>query len=234
MTLSKDVIAAAQQVSTATFTTVMLKKGLRNTWMRGTKPVKPGQKRVVGRAFTLRFLPMREDMATPESWSAPHSTRAAIEQMPEGCICVTDARGITHAGIFGDILCARMQQRGVAGLVSDGAVRDIAGIAASGLPVWCAGIAAPASVAGLTFAGWQESIGCGGVAVYPDDIVVADDDGAIVVPTALFEDVLKLAVEQERFEAWIIKEVEKGLALPGLYPADAATRARYEKETGKK
>ena len=234
MTLSKDTIEAAQQVSSATFTTVMLKKGLRNTWMRGTKPVKPGQKRVVGRAFTLRFLPMREDMATPESWSAPHSTRAAIEHMPEGCICVTDARGITHAGIFGDILCARMQQRGVAGLVTDGAVRDIAGIVASGLPVWCAGIAAPASVAGLTFAGWQESIGCGGVAVFPDDVVVADDDGAIVVPTALFEDVLKLAVEQERFEAWIIKEVEKGLALPGLYPADAATRARYEKETGKK
>lgn len=234
MTLSKDAIEAARQVSTATFTTVMLKKGLRNTWMRGTKPVKPGMKRVVGRAFTLRFLPMREDMATPESWSAPHSTRAAIEEMPSDCICVTDARGVTHAGIFGDILCARMQQRGVAGLVTDGAVRDVAGIIASGLPVWCAAIASPASVAGLTFAGWQESIGCGGVAVYPDDVVVADDDGAVVIPAAMFEDVLKLAAEQERFEAWIIKEVEKGLALPGLYPANAETRARYEKETGKK
>ena len=153
MALSKEMVMAAQQVSSATFTTVMLKKGLRNTWMRGTKPVKAGQKRVVGRAFTLRFLPMREDMATPESWSAPHSTRAAIEQMPEDCFCITDARGITNAGIFGDILCARMHQRGVAGLVTDGAVRDIAGIIATGLPVWCAGVAAPASVAGLTFAG---------------------------------------------------------------------------------
>jgi regulator of RNase E activity RraA len=234
MTLSKDAIEAARQVSSATFTTVMLKKGLRNTWMRGTKPVRPGQKRVVGRAFTLRFLPMREDMATPESWAAARSTRAAIEEMPADCICVTDARGVTHAGIFGDILCARMQQRGVAGLITDGAVRDVAGIIATHLPVWCAGVASPASVAGLTFAGWQESIGCGGVAIFPDDVVVADDDGAVVVPAALFEDVLKVASEQERFEAWIIKEVEKGLALPGLYPADAATRARYEKETGKK
>jgi regulator of RNase E activity RraA len=234
MTLSKDAIEAARQVSSATFTTVMLKKGLRNTWMRGTKPVRPGQKRVVGRAFTLRFLPMREDMATPESWAAARSTRAAIEEMPADCICVTDARGVTHAGIFGDILCARMQQRGVAGLITDGAVRDVAGIIATHLPVWCAGVASPASVAGLTFAGWQESIGCGGVAIFPDDVVVADDDGAVVVPAALFEEVLKVASEQERFEAWIIKEVEKGLALPGLYPADAATRARYEKETGKK
>jgi regulator of RNase E activity RraA len=234
MTLSKDAIEAARQVSSATFTTVMLKKGLRNTWMRGTKPVRPGQKRVVGRAFTLRFLPMREDMATPESWAAARSTRAAIEEMPADCICVTDARGVTHAGIFGDILCARMQQRGVAGLITDGAVRDVAGIIATHLPVWCAGVASPASVAGLTFAGWQESIGCGGVAIFPADVVVADDDGAVVVPAALFEDVLKVASEQERFEAWIIKEVEKGLALPGLYPADAATRARYEKETGKK
>lgn len=234
MTLSKNAIEAARQVSSATFTTVMLKKGLRNTWMRGTKPVRPGQKRVVGRAFTLRFLPMREDMATPESWAAARSTRAAIEEMPADCICVTDARGVTHAGIFGDILCARMQQRGVAGLITDGAVRDVAGIIATHLPVWCAGVASPASVAGLTFAGWEESIGCGGVAIFPGDVVVADDDGAVVVPAALFEDVLKVASEQERFEAWIIKEVEKGLALPGLYPADAATRARYEKETGKK
>lgn len=234
MTLSKNAIEAARQVSSATFTTVMLKKGLRNTWMRGTKPVRPGQKRVVGRAFTLRFLPMREDMATPESWAAARSTRAAIEEMPADCICVADARGVTHAGIFGDILCARMQQRGVAGLITDGAVRDVAGIIATHLPVWCAGVASPASVAGLTFAGWEESIGCGGVAIFPGDVVVADDDGAVVVPAALFEDVLKVASEQERFEAWIIKEVEKGLALPGLYPADAATRARYEKETGKK
>ena len=142
-------------VSTATLTTVLLKKGLRNVWMRGAVPLRPGQPRLVGRAFTLRFVPAREDLATPESWSSPTSTRAAIEAMPAGCIAVVDAMGITDAGIFGDILCARMARRGVAGLVTDGVVRDLAGVLATGLPVWCRGAAAPPSVAGLTFVDWQ-------------------------------------------------------------------------------
>ena len=115
MSLTPEAIATLSGVSTATLTTVLLKKGLRNVWMRGTKPLQPGQKRLVGRAFTLRFVPAREDLATPESWSSPISTRAAIEAMPEGCIAVVDAMGVTDAGIFGDILCARMAKRGVGG-----------------------------------------------------------------------------------------------------------------------
>jgi regulator of RNase E activity RraA len=179
MTLARQTIETLAAVSTATLTTLLLKKGLRNVWMRGTRPLQPGQPRPVGRAFTLRFVPAREDLATPESWSSPRSTRGAIEAMPEGCIAVVGAMGITDAGIFGDILCARMKQRGVAALVTDGAVRDAAGVRGTGLPVWCQGVAAPPSVAGLTFVGWQEPIGCGGVAVYPDDVVVTDDDGAV-------------------------------------------------------
>src|SRR3546814_7151227 len=96
--------------------------------MRGTRPLQPGQPRLVGRAFTLRFVPAREDLAPPDSWSSPKSTRAAIEAMPAGCIAVADAMGVTDAGIFGDILCARMTKRGVAGLVTDGVVRDLAGV----------------------------------------------------------------------------------------------------------
>jgi regulator of RNase E activity RraA len=152
--------------------------------------------------------------------------------MPAGCIAVVDAMGVTDAGIFGDILCARMARRGVAGLVSDGVIRDYAGVMGTGLPVWCQGVAAPASVAGLTFVNWQEPIACGGVAVFPDDIVVVDDDGAVLIPQALLADVLKAAPEQERMEAWIMTEVEKGLALPGLYPMNAETKARYEKSRG--
>ena len=125
-------------------------------------------------------MPAREDLATPASWSSPISTRAAIEAMPEGAIAVVDAMGVTDAGIFGDILCARMVKRGVAALVTDGVVRDLAGVLGTGLPVWCNGVAAPPSVAGLTFVGWQEPIACGGVAVFPDDLVVADGDGAVV------------------------------------------------------
>ena len=153
-------------------------------------PLRPGQPRLVGPAFTLRFVPAREDLATPESWSSPISTRTAIEAMPEGCIAVVDAMGITDAGIFGDILCARMVKRGVAALVTDGVVRDVEGVLGTGLPVWCDGFAAPPSVAGLTFVGWGEPIGCGGVAIFPDDIIVADQDGAVLIPQALLDLVL--------------------------------------------
>jgi regulator of RNase E activity RraA len=232
MPLDANAINTLKQVSTATITTVLLKKGLRNVWMRGTKPLKAGQPRLVGPAFTLRFVPAREDLATPESWSSPKSTRAAIEAMPEGCIAVVDAMGVTDAGIFGDILCARMAKRKVAGLVSDGVIRDYAGVMSTGLPVWCQGVAAPASVAGLTFVNWQEPIACGGVAVFPDDIIVVDDDGAVLIPQALLDDVLKAAPEQERMEAWIMTEVDKGLPLPGLYPMNAETKARYEASKG--
>src|SRR5829696_2140795 len=219
MPLDKAIADALRQTSTGTIHTVLLKKGIRRTWMRGPQPRFHAGERVVGRAFTLRFVPVREDLATPESWSSPRSTRGAIE--------------VTDAGIFGDILCARMKKRGVAALVTDGVMRDGAGVQGTGLPVWCAGVAAPASVTGLTFVGWQEPIGCGGTAVFPDDVIVADGDGAVVIPQALVDEVAKAGPEQERLEAWIMRQVEKGTPLPGLYPPNAETKARYEAETRK-
>ena len=230
MKLDARIVSALSAISTATITTVLLKKGLRNIWMRGTRPLRTEQSRLVGPAFTLRFVPAREDLATPESWSSPKSTRAAIEDMPEDCIAVVDAMGITDAGIFGDILCARMRKRGVAALVTDGVVRDVSGVLETGLPVWCRGAAAPPSVAGLTFVNWQEPIGCGGVAVFPDDLVVADADGAVLIPAALLDDVVATAIEQENLENWIMGEVRNGASLPGLYPPNAANRARYQAE----
>ena len=214
-------------ISTATLTTVLLKHGLRNVWLRGTRPLAPGLPRIAGRAFTLRFVPAREDLATPASWGSPISTRAAIEAMPEGCIAVVGAQGCTDAGIFGDILCARMQKRGVAALVSDGVVRDVAGVLGTGLPVWCQGTAAPPSVAGLTFVGWQEPIDCGGVAVFPNDVIVVDQDGAVLIPSAMLDEITAAAFEQERQETWIMSQVQAGAALPGLYPPNAENQARY-------
>ena len=233
MSLDRSISDALRRTSTGTIHPILLKKGVRRTWMRGPQPKFHAGEREVGRAFTLRFVPAREDLATPESWSSPRSTRGAIEDMPEGVIAVADALGVTEAGIFGDILCARMKKRGVAALVTDGVMRDGAGVESTGLPVWCSGVAAPASVAGLTFVGWQEPIGCGGTAVFPDDVIVADGDGAVVIPQALVEEVAKAGPEQERLEAWIMKEVEKGTPLPGLYPPNAETKARYEAETRK-
>jgi regulator of RNase E activity RraA len=228
MHLDPEAATLLARVTTATLTTLLLKKGLRNVWLRGTRPLRAGQPRRVGRAFTLRFVPAREDLATPESWSSPISTRAAVEDMPAGCIAVVDAMGVQDAGIFGDILCARMARRGVAALVTDGVVRDVAGVHGTGLPVWCSGAAAPPSVAGLTFVGWQQPIACGGVAVFPGDVVVADDDGAVLVPAALLDSMLAEAPEQERLETWIMGQVEQGAALPGLYPPNAENKARYQ------
>jgi regulator of RNase E activity RraA len=224
---SPETLATFRGITTATLTTVLLKKGLRNVWMRGAFPLSPGQERLAGPAFTFRFVPGREDLATPESWSNPISTRSAIEAMPDGAIAVIDAGGCRDAGVFGDILCARMARRGAAALVTDGVVRELEGVLATGLPVWAAGAAAPPSVAGLTFVNWNEPVGCGGVAVFPGDLIVADRDGAVVVPQALVAEVEALAVEQERLEAWIMAEVEAGASLPGLYPPNAENKARY-------
>jgi len=216
-----------RKVTTATITTMLLKKGIRRCWMHGPKPLVPGGPRLIGPAFTLRFVPAREDLATPESWGKPISTRAAIEAMPDGVIAVADAMGVKTAGIFGDILCARMHKRNVTALVTDGAMRDKTGVLASGLPVWCAGVAAPASVNGLTFVGWNEPIGCGGVAIFPDDIIVADDDGAVVIPKDLLDFVAHEGAEHELCESWVFTEVEKGAKLPGLYPPNDESKARY-------
>src|SRR5471030_2016596 len=148
---------ALRHITTGTITTMLLKKGIRRCWMEGPMPLQKGE-RIVGPAFTLRFVPVREDLATPESWSKPISTRAAIEAMPESCIAVADAMGVTTAGIFGDILCARIAKRGVTALVTDGVIRDKAGCLKANMPIFCQGTAAPASVNGLTFVGWNEPI----------------------------------------------------------------------------
>jgi regulator of RNase E activity RraA len=217
-----------RNITTGTITTILLKKGIRRSWMSGPMPLAGEGRRIVGPAFTMRFIPVREDLATPESWAKPISTRGAIEEMPEGCIAVADAMGVDSAGILGDILTMRMMRRGVAALVTDGVVRDRVGVLASKLPVWCAGVAAPASVNGLTFVGWQEPIGCGGCAIFPGDIIVCDDDGAVVIPQDLVEFVAREGEEHERMETFIVSEVERGVKLPGLYPMNEETKTRYE------
>jgi len=225
--MNQALLEILHKVTTATITTMLLKKGIRRCWMNGPKPFIAGGERVVGPAFTLRFVPVREDLATPESWAKPISTRAAIEEMPAGAVVVADAMGVPSAGIFGDILCARMKKRNVAALVTDGVVRDRAGVLRSALPVWCAGVAAPASVNGLTFVGWQEPVGCGGCAVFPGDLIVADDDGAVVIPQSMIEFVAQEGAEHELYESWVVNEVENGAKLPGLYPPNDDAKARY-------
>ena len=219
---------ALRNITTGTITTILLKKGIRRCWMEGAMPLGFSGQRVAGPAFTLRFVPVREDLATPESWSKPISTRGAIEDMPADCVVVADAMGVTTAGIFGDILCMRMVKRGVTALITNGVMRDKHGVLATKLPVWCAGVAAPASVNQLTFVGWNEPIACGGCAIFPGDVIVADDDGAVVIPQALVDFVATEGAEHERLETWLVQEVEKGAKLPGLYPPNEENKKRYE------
>jgi regulator of RNase E activity RraA len=206
-----------RRVTTDSIATVLLKKGLRNQWVRGPMPLKLDQPRTVGRAFTLRFIPVREDVPGAVPKKLPVN-RDAVETMPAGCVAVADARGVTAAATFGDIVVMRMQKRGVAGIVTDGAVRDRNGLLQIGLPIWTVGITAPPPAGQLMLAAWQEPIGCGGVAVFPDDIIVADADGVIVLPSALAPEVAAAGLEQERLDEWQMEQIKRGVALSALEP----------------
>jgi regulator of RNase E activity RraA len=206
-----------KRVTTDSIATVLLKKGLRNQWVRGPMPLKLDQPRTVGRAFTMRFIPVREDVPGAVPKKLPVN-RDAVEVMTAGCVAVADARGIMGAATFGDIVVARMQKRGVAGIVTDGAVRDRNGLLQIGLPIWTVGITAPPPATQLMLVAWQEPIACGGVAVFPDDIIVADADGVIVLPSALAPDVAAAGLEQERLDEWQMEQIKRGVSLSALAP----------------
>lgn len=227
MSLTQEQRSILEGVTTASITSVLSKLGVRNVWLRGPRALRQGQPRVAGPAFTMRFVPLREDLAMPGRGPALKTTRQAIEAVPAGAVIVVDALGCRDAGAFGDVLTGRMHRRGAAALVIDGAVRDFAGVVNTGLPVWAGGVAAPLPSNALAFLDWQQPIGCGGVAVFPGDIVVADDDGAVVIPASFLPEVLAQGPEVEALDAWVISEVERGQALPGLYPPNDENLARY-------
>jgi len=216
-----------RSVSTATLTMVLLKRGVRTSWLRGPQPLRPMRQRVVGPAFTIRFVPGREDLSQPESYARTPSFRDAIEAAPAGSVVVIDGRGNTLGATLGDILVARLANKGVAAAVTDAPVRDADEIAKFDLPVLSAGVAAPPSIVGLAFAGFEDIIGCGGVAVCPGDVMVCDNDGAVVIPAALAAEVAEAGCEQERFERFVHKRVAEGAGVVGLYPPDEQALAEY-------
>jgi regulator of RNase E activity RraA len=228
MALSEPTRARLKRASTATIATQLLKRGLRNTVMRGPAPLAAPPEPMVGEAFTLRYIPAREDLDTIESLAdREHPQRKAIETVPAGQVLVVDCRGERGAAAIGAILAARLVARGVAGLVADGGVRDAAEAAATGLPVFCLGPAAPANVTRHHAADFGRPIACGGVAVYPGDIVVGDGDGVVVIPAHLADEIAEPAAEQERLEAFLFAEIKGGAPLFGTYPPAEAVLARY-------
>lgn len=217
------------EASTATLTTQLFKRGLRNTFIQGVGRVTPNAPVMVGEAYTLRMIPAREDLDHPSMFTdRAHPQRRAIEECPAGAVLVIDCRKEISAGCLGDILIARLMERGVAGVVTDGAMRDTPQFASFPIPVYAGGAAAPASFGTHHAVDLDVPIACGDVAVFPGDVLVGDAEGVVVIPSHLAEEVARDAAEQERLEAWILDEVKAGQGIFGLYPPDDETQARYD------
>jgi regulator of RNase E activity RraA len=231
ITISDETLDLLRQVSTATLTTQLFKRGLRNTFLQGVAPlVKPAKDapNMVGPAFTLRSIPAREDIDHLGVFQNPdHPQRKAVETAPPGSVLIQDCRGEKAVASTGSILMTRLKIRGVAGMVSDGCVRDSGSIGEIGLPLFCAGAAAPLNLAKHHAVDMNVPIACGGVAVYPGDIVVGDVDGVVIVPREMAEQVARDAHEQEIMEAFLSARIEGGAMLRGTYPPDEQTLAAY-------
>jgi regulator of RNase E activity RraA len=228
--LSQATRERLEQVSTPTLTTQLFKRGLKNTFIQGVARLNRDKGAVmVGLAWTLRYIPAREDLSGPAEYAdRGHPQRRAIEDCPQGFVLVADCRGDARAASGGDILMTRLARRGVAGMVSDGGMRDTATVALLDMPVYVARPSAPASFHLHSAVDANVPIACGGVAVYPGDVLVGDADGVVVIPCHLADEVAADALEQERYEAWVLKEVEGGKPIFGLYPPDEDAQARYQ------
>ena len=225
--VAQQTIEFLRQISTATLSMVLIKHGVRTSWMRGPTPLQPIGQRIAGPAFTIRFVPGRDDLCQPDSYAGSPAFRDAIEAAPAGSIVAIDGCGNADGATLGDILVARLANNGVAGAVTDSPVRDVDEIRKVPMPVLSCGVAPPPSIIGLAYAGFGELIGCGGVAVRPGDIVVCDNDGALVIPAEMADEVAEAGLEQERFERFVQEKVLNGASVYGLYPPDEATLKEY-------
>jgi regulator of RNase E activity RraA len=227
--LSAETMKNFLYASTATVSMQMLKRGFRNCAVSGVRPLNPGATRMVGPAYTLRYVPGREDLDKPPTpGDPPNAQRAAIEESPAGSVLVIGTEGNTRSGTLGDILALRLKVRGLAGVLSDGAMRDTPVIGRFDFPVYCAAAAAPPSMANLHPVEVQTPVGICGVPVYPGDVIVADEDGAIVVPRALADEVARDSFEQERLEKFVAIRVGKGHPIAGTYPPNDETKKLYQ------
>jgi len=218
-TLSDETRAILTRVSTASIATQLFKRGLRNQFIQGVRPLSPKAQNMVGQAFTLRYIPAREDRNTLEVFRSPdHPQRVAVETCPPGQVLVMDARKDARAATAGSILITRMAVRGCAGVVSDGGFRDARAIAALDMPAYCAGPSAPTNLTLHEALDINVPIACGDVAVFPGDVMVGDDDGVMVIPAHLADEIASACAEMEDFEDFVTEEVRNGTPVIGLYP----------------
>lgn len=237
MALDETTRARLAGVSTATLTTCLFKRGFRNVYLQDVHPLAPGLPRMVGEAFTLRMIPAREDIDVMAAYADPeHPQRKAIETCPAGRVLVIDSRGDPRGASAGDILVTRLKVRGVAGIVTDGGFRDSPTIAGLGFPAYHRRPSAPTGPIFHHAADLGLPIACGGVAVYPGDVMVGDGEGVVCIPAHLAAEVAEEAAEMTAYEDFVQERVEAGARLPGLYPASEASRAefaRWRRERGR-
>lgn len=237
MALDGTTRARLAGVSTATLTTCLFKRGFRNVYLQDVHPLAAGLPRMVGEAFTLRLIPAREDIDVMAAYADPeHPQRKAIETCPAGSVLVIDSRGDPRGASAGDILVTRLKVRGVAGIVTDGGLRDSPTIAGLGFPAYHRRPSAPTGPIFHHAADLGLPIACGGVAVYPGDVMVGDGEGVVCIPAHLAAEVAEEAAEMTAYEDFVQERVAAGARLPGLYPASEASRAefaRWRRERGR-
>jgi regulator of RNase E activity RraA len=207
-------------VSTATICTALYKRGLRNQFIQDVHPLNPDAGPMVGEAFTLRYIPAREDLNPISVFQdRAHPQRKAVEECPAGAVFVIDSRRDPRAASAGSILVTRLMQRGVAGVVTDGGFRDSPEIARLAIPAYHNRPSAPTNLTRHQALDINVPIGCGDVPVFPGDVVVGDGDGVVVIPAHLADEIATEAVEMTAFEDFVTEEVRKGRSILGLYPA---------------
>jgi regulator of RNase E activity RraA len=217
--LTNETRQKLKKISTPTIATYLYKIGFKNQFIQNVVPVKKGKPTMVGEAFTLRYIPAREDLNPIEVFKSPnHPQRVAIETCPKGSVLVIDSRKNARAASAGDILVTRLMVRGGAGIVTDGGFRDSANIANLEIPAYHQKPSAPTNLTLHQAIDINVPIGCGDVAVFPGDIIVGDDDGVMVIPSHLAKEVADECTNMTLFEDFVLKQVSKGESIIGLYP----------------
>lgn len=226
--LNQTTIDRLMQVSTATLTTVLFKRGLRNIYLQGPQRLRSG-KNMVGLAYTLRYIPAREDLDVLETFAdRTNAQRKGVEECPAGAIFVIDSRGDASAASAGCILATRLQNRGCRGLVTDGGFRDTPEIAELDMPAYHTRPSAPTNLTKHHAVAVNDAIACGGVSVFPGDVIVGDNEGVVCIPAHMADDVAAEATEMTVFEDFVLEMVQKGVSIFGLYPlTDPATQEKY-------
>ncbi len=228
--VAKATIERLKKVSTATIATCLFKKGLKNQFIQNVKPLKLGKPIMVGEAYTLRYIPAREDLNPITVFKDPkHLQRVAVEECPEGSVLVIDSRKDARAASAGSILATRLMKRGVAGLVTDGGFRDSAEIADLDFPSYHNRPSAPTNLTLHQAIAINEPIGCGDVAVFPGDVIVGDDDGIMVIPANIADEVADECLQMTLFEEFVFEKILLGQTIIGLYPlTDAKLISEFE------